>query len=107
MLWQGVVHKLSLEQLHKEFVKLVWIKRLLEYLKILNSSPIKVCCDNKSVISIAYNLYLHDRTKHKHMEVDKHFIKEKIDSRMICMLYVPTTEQVVDALTNRASHDSI
>jgi hypothetical protein len=31
------------------------------------------------------------------------FIKETIDSRMICMLYDPTTEQVVDVLTNRAS----
>lgn len=85
--------------------KVVCIKRLLEYLKILNSSPIKVCCDNKSIISTTYNLYLHYRTKH--MEVHKHFIKEKIDSRMICMLYVPTTEQVVDVLTNRASQDSI
>ena len=32
-------------------------------------------------------------------DVDKHFINEKIDSGMICMPYVPTTEQIVDMLT--------
>ena len=41
----------------------------------------KLYCDNKSVINIAYNPMQHDRTKH--IEVDQHFIKEKLDSRMI------------------------
>ena len=33
------------------------------------------------------------------MEVDKHFIKEKLENGLTCMLYIPTTEQVVDVLT--------
>jgi hypothetical protein len=77
----------------------VWIKKFLEDLKILHSSSMKVYCDNKKVISIAHNSILHDKTKHE--EIDKHFIKEKINSGMICMLYVPTTEQVVDILIVR------
>ncbi|XP_059654624.1 pentatricopeptide repeat-containing protein At3g06920-like [Cornus florida] len=40
---------------------------------------------------------LHDRTKH--VEVNKHFIKEKLEKGLICMLYIPTTEQVADVLT--------
>ncbi|RVW25031.1 Retrovirus-related Pol polyprotein from transposon TNT 1-94 [Vitis vinifera] len=40
---------------------------------------------------------LHDRTKH--VEVDKHFIKEKIDNGLVCMTYIPTEEQVVDVFT--------
>ena len=57
----------------------------------------KLYCDNKSAIAIAHNPVLHDRTKH--VEIDKHFIKEKIDSGQICMPYLPTTEQVADILT--------
>ena len=53
--------------------------------------------DNKATISISHNLVLHDRTKH--VEVDKHFIKEKLDKGLICMTYIPTIEEVADILT--------
>ena len=59
----------------------------------------KLYCDNKAVILIAHNPVLHDWTKH--VEVDKHFIKEKLENGLTCMLYIPTTEQVVDVLTKR------
>ena len=45
--------------------------------------------DNKAVIAIVHNPVFHDRTKH--VEVDKHFIKEKIEEGIICMPYVPTS----------------
>jgi len=56
----------------------------------------KVYNGNKIAISIVHNPVLHDRTKH--VKVNKHFIKEKIDSGMICMPYIPTTEKVIDVL---------
>ena len=59
--------------------------------------PMKLYCDNKAAISIAHNPVHHDRTKH--VEVDRHFIKEKIDLGVICMTYVPTKQQVADILT--------
>ncbi|RVW74376.1 Retrovirus-related Pol polyprotein from transposon TNT 1-94 [Vitis vinifera] len=57
-----------------------------------------------SVISIAYNPVHHDRTKH--VEVDKHFIKERIENGVICMTYVPTTQQIGDILTKGLSKQS-
>ena len=57
----------------------------------------KLYCDNEATILIAHNLVFHDRTKH--MEVDKYFIKEKLENGLICMSYIPTTEQVADKLT--------
>ena len=75
----------------------MWIKRLIEDLKISVSLPMKIYCDNKAAISIAHNPVLHDGTKH--IEVDKHFIKEKIESDLICVPYVPTTQQTADILT--------
>ena len=38
-------------------------------------------CDNKAAIEIAYNLIQYDHTKHA--EVDRHFIKENIDRKII------------------------
>lgn len=39
--------------------------------------PIKLYYDNKATINISFNPVQHDRTKH--VEVDRHFIKEKVD----------------------------
>ena len=77
--------------------EIMWIRRLLEELKALRSSTMKLYYDNKAAISIAYNPILHDRTKH--VEVAKHFNKEKIDNGLVCMTYIPTKEQVADIFT--------
>ena len=75
----------------------VWVKRILDGLKVPILSPIKAYCDNKATISIAHDPILHNRTKH--VEVDKHFSKEKIKNGQICMTYIPIDEQIVDVLT--------
>ena len=53
--------------------------------------------DNKSAINIAHNLVQHHITKH--VEVDWHLIKEKLDSGLTCTPYVSTGSQLVDVLT--------
>ena len=59
--------------------------------------PIRLYCDNKAAISIAHNLVQHDRTKH--IEVDRHFIKEKLESGVICTPFVSSSEQTTDIFT--------
>jgi hypothetical protein len=75
----------------------IWIKRVLHEIGILNSNPIKVLCDNQSAISIAKNPVHHDRTKH--VEIDRHFIKENIENGTISLQYTPTSQQTADILT--------
>lgn len=48
--------------------------------------------DNKSVISITHNLVQQDKTKH--IEVDRHFIKEKLDSGLICTPYASSQDNL-------------
>ena len=77
--------------------ELLWLKIILEDLRIKWERPMRLFCDNKSAINIAHNPVQHDRTKH--IEVDRHFIKEKLDSGLICTPYVSTNGQLANVLT--------
>ena len=57
----------------------------------------KLSCDNKGAINIAHNPVQHDKTKH--VEINRHFIKKKIESGQICILFVASGEQLADILT--------
>jgi len=51
-------------------------------------TTLRIFCDNKAAISIAKNPVHHDRTKH--VEIDRHFIQEKIDHKIIRVNHVPS-----------------
>ena len=59
--------------------------------------PMRLYCDNKSAISLAHNPVQHDRTKH--VEIDRHFMKESINNGVICTRFVKTGDQLADILT--------
>jgi hypothetical protein len=64
--------------------------------------PINLYCDNKAVIQIAHNPVQHDRTKH--VEIDRYFIKEKLDQKIICFPFVNSANQLADVLTKTVSN---
>ena len=77
--------------------KLLWLKLVLEELKVANGGLMKLYCDNKAATSIYHIPVHHNRAKH--VEVGRHFIKEKIEKGIVCMLYVPTSKQTIDLQT--------
>ena len=77
--------------------ELLWSRIILDDLRIKWDDPMKLYNDNKSAINIAHNLIQHDRTKH--IEADRHFIKEKMEEGVVCMSYVPLEHQLPDILT--------
>ena len=75
----------------------IWLKRLLKELIICFQGPIKIMCDNQSAMAMAKNPVQHDRSKH--VEIDWHFLNEKIEDKVVAMNYVPSHQQVADILT--------
>ena len=74
----------------------LWVKRVLSELRLYLEESISMFCDNKATISIAKNPVHHDRTKH--IEIDRHFIKEKIDCSILKLFYIPTEQAAADIL---------
>ncbi|RVX04977.1 Retrovirus-related Pol polyprotein from transposon TNT 1-94 [Vitis vinifera] len=75
----------------------IWLNRLLEELRVPLKHPMVLYCDNQATISIAKNPVHHDRTKH--VEIDRHFIKEKIEEGVFKVSYTPTNCQTANILT--------
>ncbi|GAA0174332.1 transmembrane signal receptor [Lithospermum erythrorhizon] len=77
--------------------EILWIRRILNELNLKNRLLMKLFCDNKAAISIAYNPVQHERTKH--IEVDRHFIKENIEAGLVCIPFALSKDQTADILT--------
>jgi hypothetical protein len=77
--------------------ELLWIKKIMSELRIRMSEPMCLYSDSKADIDISNNPVQHDRTKH--IEVDRHFIKEKVTSGSINLSHVQSKLQVADIFT--------
>lgn len=79
----------------------LWLKHFLEDLGYSPRQPIQLYCDNKAACDIAHNPVQHDRTKH--VEVDKFFIKEKLDAKILELPKIRSEDQLADMLTKAVS----
>ena len=70
---------------------------LVEELKFPSKKPTKHCCDYKATINIVNSLVQHNNSNH--FEVNRYFIKEKLETVLICMFYVSVEEQLENVLT--------
>ena len=80
----------------------LWLRLLFQDLGYLSSQPIQLFCDNNTTCDIAHNPVQHDRTKH--VEVDRFFIKEKLDLKIVELFRIKSEDQLVDILTKAVSY---
>jgi len=81
--------------------ELVWLLGMLKEIGVKVQVPVQVYSDSKAAIQIAANPVFHERTKH--IEIDCHFIREKLQQGFIKVNYLPTREQPADVLTKGLS----
>ena len=68
--------------------EMLQLKCVLEELRQPIEGAMKLYYDNKVAINIAHNPVQHYKTKH--VEIDRYFIKEKMETSVICMPFVST-----------------
>ena len=66
--------------------ELIWLKQFLQELRFGKDGQMMLLCDNQADLHIASNSILHERTKY--IEVDYHFIREKITSGCMTISFV-------------------
>ena len=58
--------------------EIMWLHQLLAEVGIRTSVPAKLWCDNQTALHFSFNHVFHERTKH--IEIDCHFFREKIQN---------------------------
>jgi hypothetical protein len=74
-----------------------WLWQFLQELHVSIASATVVYCDNVSAVYMAANPVHHRRTKH--IEIDIHFVREKVALGHVRVLHVPSSHQFADIMT--------
>ena len=98
---QSVIARSSAEAEYRAMAlttcEVTWLVALLKDLGFKKLPPTILKCDNQAALAIAANPVLHEKTKH--IEIDCHFVRDKIKDGTIVTAHVPSKDQVADILT--------
>ncbi|XP_019166511.1 PREDICTED: uncharacterized protein LOC109162246 [Ipomoea nil] len=79
--------------------KVTWIVSLLRKLGLHSGQPTALWCNNLGATYLCVNPVFHARTKH--MEIDYHFVRDKVASEDFVVNFVSTKDQLADIFTKR------
>ncbi|KAK9093200.1 hypothetical protein Syun_028111 [Stephania yunnanensis] len=98
---QSVVARSSTEAEYRALAlgvtDILWTSSLLRELGFHCSTKPILWCDNTSARALALNPVFHARTKH--IEIDVHFLREKLAAGLVELRYIPTDHQSADLFT--------
>ncbi|XP_066380791.1 secreted RxLR effector protein 161-like [Miscanthus floridulus] len=98
---QATVSRSSTEAEYKAMAnataKIIWIQSLLRELGIKSSPAAVLWCDNLGATYLSANPVFHARTKH--IEIDYHFVRERVAQKQLQIRLIGTGDQIADGLT--------
>uniref|UniRef100_A0A2N9E1A3 Reverse transcriptase Ty1/copia-type domain-containing protein n=1 Tax=Fagus sylvatica TaxID=28930 RepID=A0A2N9E1A3_FAGSY len=77
--------------------ELAWLRQVLCDLGLYLASAPVIWCDNTSALALASNPVFHGRTKH--IEVDYHFVREKVVRGDFSVQFISIDDQIADIFT--------
>lgn len=76
-----------------------WIRMLMKEFQIYLSSPSTIWCDNIGALALASNPIFHIQMKY--VEINYHFIREKVVNKDILLKQISTKDQLAYMFTKR------
>jgi hypothetical protein len=77
--------------------EIIWVKALLCELGVSLHVPPCLWCDNLGATYLSANPIFHARTKH--IEIDFHFVRERVASKDIAIKFISSKDQLADGFT--------
>lgn len=98
---QPTVSRSSTESEYKAMAnataEIIWVQTLLKEIGIDSPAKVHLWCDNMGAKHLASNPVFHARTKH--IEVDYHFVRERVQKGLLGVDYISTKDQIADGFT--------
>jgi hypothetical protein len=78
-------------------VELMWLQTLLKELRVPHHPVARLWCDNLGATYLSANPIFHAHMKH--IEVDFHFVQERVAQRLLDIRPISLNDQLADGLT--------
>jgi hypothetical protein len=83
----------------------MWISSLLTELGVTQQRALVLWCDNLGATYLMMNPVFHARTKH--IEIDFHFVRERIAEGALYMKFISSSDQLADVFTKPATRQML